>query len=973
MKVIPHKRTEAGFGFLQMLATVSIIAILGGIAALKMTSVKDSAEEQRLNTHVASLNSSVQLYLSNGGSLEGLTSAQAVLDKMKTMAANGKKLAGFRGNFVDPRLEAVSQTTEEAAQSGVLRVLWDETNKIFRIADSGEVGIKEFKIDPTATPDQLETEERETQFELAATSENEGAWVWDFEGETSADVTTTGTTVDGDGDLDIDPDATNFTKTQLAMPTVSPGPGSYDLDEYGTSGKPVVLSNPNPSDTSDIYVSVNGSYWSVVAEGGTVNVPPGGSLSTFAKVKDALLNQHYSSYVFSGLFEGTTTNLTQPSIVTSAGAFHPKDETTITVTITHGNDPAHGKAQYSIGGGNFVDYNGPFTLDLADHIDGAVVQAKTVATQWPKYYLESPIAARELPTNTYMLQSPEIASSSSKLHPFDSETVTVTLTDPNATEGSFSQLQFAIDGGEWTDYTAPVELDIDDYPNGVTLAAKAIPTIYVGAFLESDEVEETYEAETVELLAPQFVTSQPDFHPIDHATLTVTMTNPNPAGVSEMEYSLDGGTTWEEYTDPVALSLLDHLNGFDIIGRANPIVHPNNVLQSPLAEQSVGVEQATLLPPAIVSSAPVLNPQGYPTATITLTNPNNSGFSKVVYSLDNEQSWSDYGDPFQVAVSDYPEGVTIITKSEPTVIPEHILTSELASLNLPVPPKLDVPVFGRDAGGYVKSQFDAGIALSDDNGFASSGIKYRVNGGEWQDYDDAFVLTTWPATVEAYSQATSYLLNQDSDITTAVYERIYYTPNLAFSSEASGMPNFVHDFTGEAYAEFKDPVGGLDLHYILQNNYFEWGESSGFLGFENGSYLEYTGAAWEGVQAGELFRLGTLDYFNGSVFSGTGATDVTMELTITLSMPETQETFDIDLALENTINQGHNDDDDADYVRIGNLYSDFTTEIDGIQYGLNLAFGYNGNNGFSTVDEFHVHEAATATADLWGYFTSLDF
>ena len=209
---------------------------------------------------------------------------------------------------------------------------------------------------------------------------------------------------------------------------------------------------------------------------------------------------------------------------------------------------------------------------------------------------------------------------------------------------------------------------------------------------------------------------------------------------------------------------------------------------------------------------------------------------------------------------------------------------------------------------------------------------------------------------------------------TAVYERIYLTPNLAFGAEASGLPFFTHEFTGEAYGEFKDPIGEAGMVYVLDNNYFEWGESSGYLGFDNGSYLEYIGAAWADVQAGELFRLGTLDYFNGSTYSGTQATDVTLDLTIALSMPDTDQSFDIDIELENTTNSTNNtEDENADFVRISSLDTDFSTTIDGIQYQLNLAFGYAGEQGFTTVDEFFVHEGATTTADLWGYFTTDDF
>ncbi|MFT4639141.1 MAG: hypothetical protein ACI8T1_002465 [Verrucomicrobiales bacterium] len=410
------------------------------------------------------------------------------------------------------------------------------------------------------------------------------------------------------------------------------------------------------------------------------------------------------------------------------------------------------------------------------------------------------------------------------------------------------------------------------------------------------------EAVDVTLQAPSIALSRATFHPIDHLTVTVTLTNPNPASVSEVIYSVDDGTTWEPYSDAFDINLLDHLDGATVITHATLTAHPANVVSSADVSQTIGVDKANLVVPTIASSAPMLNPQGYPTTTITLTNPNNSAFSKIAYSLDNEETWVDYADPFDLSVTDYPEGVTILARSEPTALPDLIIVSGNALTTLPVPPKLDMVTFSREAGRYVKSQFESGISISNPNGSSDSTIKFRVDGGAWIDYTLPFVLTQWSATVEAYAVASDYAQFQDSDKTSPVYERIFLTPNLAFEMDASGLPNLVHEFTGEAYGSFKDPLGASNLTYTIDNNYFEWRVSTGYLGFDNGNWLDYTGASWDGVQAGELFRLGTLDYFNGSVWLDTTATDVTMELTIALSLPDTTETFDIHLDLESTQN-----------------------------------------------------------------------
>lgn len=956
--------------YIQMIAAVAVVGIFSGVAMMKMSNVSDSAEEQRLNVHVASLNSAVKLYVSSGGSLEDLTSAQAVVDKMKSLASNSDKIAGFGGTLIDPRLTAVQQTDQEAAD-GELRVVWNAAEKTFKLESSGAKGIKEFKIDPTATPSTIAAEERSSMFELAATDSTQGAWVWDYNTDTSASASPIVTTAGGDTGLDINPNGSNSSKNQLLQPSVDPLPSTFNLDQFGTAGMAVQITNPNSANVSELKYSIDGGSWETIADEDSVTVPPGGSLSVFAIVNAAGADDHFNSYVRSGRYEGTTTNLTVPSIQTSAPAFHPLDQPTIEVSATHSNDTEHSKVQVQIGTGGWVDYTSPILLDLADHIPGTDVYARVVAKRWPKYYVASPVVEKPLPTIQHTLDEPSLSAAPLQLHPIDSDVVTVTVTDPNP--AGISRIQYSLAGGDWVDYVAPFSLQIDDFSDGVDIETKAIPIIYPGALLESDDSTGTVVAVDVTLDEPTISLSAADFHPIDHQTVTATLTNPNPASVSALEYQINEGD-WQSYSAPVVFDLVDHLAGIDLNARSVATAHPANLLSSGAEAVNIGVEEATLVEPSIASSAPVLNPQGYPTATITLSSSNSAAFAKLVYSLDGEETWEDYTGAFVLSVSDYPEGVNIIARAEAIVIPELIHNSANEELELPVPPKLDAPTFARAAGEYVKSEFDQGIALTNPNSSESSTLMYRVNGGTWEEYTDSVVLASWPATIEAYAAASSYLSYQDSDYSEAEYERIYLTPALAFTAEASGLPFLTHEFTGEAFGEFKDPEGDSGMVYVLDNNYFEWGESTGYLGFDNGSYLEYSGAAWDSVQAGELFRLGTLDYFNGSTWSGTMATDVTLDLTIALSMPDTNQSFDIDIELENTTNSSNNtEDQNADYVRISSLDTNFSTTIDGIQYQLNLAFGYKGNQGFTTIDEFHVHEGASTTADLWGYFTTDDF
>ena len=140
-------------------------------------------------------------------------------------------------------------------------------------------------------------------------------------------------------------------------------------------------------------------------------------------------------------------------------------------------------------------------------------------------------------------------------------------------------------------------------------------------------------------------------------------------------------------------------------------------------------------------------------------------------------------------------------------------------------------------------------------------------------------------------------------------------------------------------------------------------------GFDVGSQLSFYAASFVDVDPQSWFRLGGLEFYNSTIWEGTEAVSVGLELTLDFSSPNIMETFNFEFSLENTLNLAENTaDQNADFVRITNPNSAFSTTLNGQQYELQLQFGYLGAHGFATVDQFHVHEDASATADVWGYF-----
>ncbi len=1010
------QKHDAGAGFIQLVAAVAVIGIIAAISLNKMTNLGERAEETRLKEHVQALNSSVKLYISSGGTIDQVASAQQVISKLKTQAANGKSIPGFRGNFIDYRLKPVEQTPEEAATDGELRVLWDGAAREFRIARNGSKGIKTFELDPSVTPETLEVEERSAFFELAANEDTEGSWVWDYDKDASVTDSSIVSVGLPSTAADIDPSASTQSKEQLLQPTVSPAPGEYPLSEYGEAGKTITISNPNniSGEVSETYVSVNGEIWEAVDDNATLQVPPGANVATFANVKEGYTTSYYNSYVRSAKFEGTKTTNTTPNISSSASSFNPVSQPSVTVVINHSNDPTHVKPQYQINDGSWEDYIAPVTLNIADHIEGVTVKTKAVGIEWPEYYEASSEAQLEISTSQHVLESPTLASSPSVLHPLDSPNIVFTAGNPNETLGDISKLQYSINGGDWLDYTGPATINIDDYSDGATIAAKSIPTALVGAFVDSEVASINIEAMDVNLQAPSIATSYAKFHPFGRKDITVTLTNPNSQDVSEMVYSLDGGNEWAAYGGSISLNWQNHLNGVTVSARATPTVHPNNLLSSQEATVVLEMESAQLVAPEIASSIPNVNDAGQIEALISITDSNPGGFSNLVYSLDSEATWEVYDGPFAITFPDYPSNQRVIAKCEPAKNPEVIQASSATNLDIdagrPTLPPPVVTFTGELATNHGHGNNYDGVDSSNPSGGDGGPNGEEDPSGMYDDeihqgfYKGAVTITIEPAQTFPEEAVIYYTLDgsepsaSSGTVYTGPIEMNYrgrrrsldshmvkaisistanpsvYLPSEIVTSSASMVdPTEVQTFDGGSSARFTDAITlSNNTKYDIEPNYFEWGRAD--QGYVE-SYLDYEGTTITDIAENTYFEIGTLTYHNGLIYQG-DVSNVTFNVDVSFGGLGLQQSFAFDFGLINTENSLYNTaDENADYVKLGNTADEFSITLDnGKLYELELQFGYLGSNGFTTVDQFHVHEGKGATATLFGKFVEdLDY
>ena len=175
---------------------------------------------------------------------------------------------------------------------------------------------------------------------------------------------------------------------------------------------------------------------------------------------------------------------------------------------------------------------------------------------------------------------------------------------------------------------------------------------------------------------------------------------------------------------------------------------------------------------------------------------------------------------------------------------------------------------------------------------------------------------------------------------------------------------------GTSSGIFVNPTGpsGMIVTGVGTNN-FTWGNGAPFS--SPPSSLSFAGNPFS-VNTDDTFSFGTLDYFNGTIAAGTQANAVDLNVTLTLTSPSgIIEDFIYNLGLINTTNTG-DPNASADIVNLPNSVPDSFFTVAGIDYTLEfLGFGEISGSGFiTTIDNFHVLEGRTASAQLFGRVTS---
>lgn len=167
----------AAFSLMELLIMIAIIGVISAISVSLLSDDAGSAKTAKLESDVATLNQMVALYIADGGNVAGLTSPQAVIDKMKRIRPQSDwqgHVGTATGRLVDVRLRAKLTTKPDG--DGNPRAAWNRKKQRFELTKGNGSAVSEFYLDETLADTDFGTETRARSAVTFNTS-NKG-WVW---------------------------------------------------------------------------------------------------------------------------------------------------------------------------------------------------------------------------------------------------------------------------------------------------------------------------------------------------------------------------------------------------------------------------------------------------------------------------------------------------------------------------------------------------------------------------------------------------------------------------------------------------------------------------------------------------------------------------------------------------------------------------------------------------------------------------
>ncbi|MEM7012254.1 MAG: cadherin-like domain-containing protein, partial [Verrucomicrobiota bacterium] len=195
---IPNSSADRGISLLQMIAVIAVLGMVAAMAVPTISRFKEGSERAKLESDIATLNHAVQVYVANGGNLDGVTSAAAVINKLKSVRNDGSVHAGMRNSMIDPRLQA-STAELTSLDDGDFYAQWNEQDLKFETGEyKGSTPVSAVRqLVPTAFDSETESNPVIVGFELNAslalqdfgTEErnltlalnSKDGWIWEYQ------------------------------------------------------------------------------------------------------------------------------------------------------------------------------------------------------------------------------------------------------------------------------------------------------------------------------------------------------------------------------------------------------------------------------------------------------------------------------------------------------------------------------------------------------------------------------------------------------------------------------------------------------------------------------------------------------------------------------------------------------------------------------------------------------------------------
>ena len=283
----------------------------------------------------------------------------------------------------------------------------------------------------------------------------------------------------------------------------------------------------------------------------------------------------------------------------------------------------------------------------------------------------------------------------------------------------------------------------------------------------------------------------------------------------------------------------------------------------------------------------------------------------------------------------------------------------------PTPPsQLPVPIITPGGGTFGYAGFPASVTLSPNGapGGTESQLRFQKNGGGWQPYLGVPIPVIPSDLIVAKNFTLDSTKKSDSSSKNARYYRL------------------VSGFTGSSTGTWGNATGGSGLLTEtangVDNSTFKHGNTKLDLG--NGEFLDagtenvlsFTRKPFDTIVPNTWFALGGLVMLNGTTFYDSEADGVTLSINLDISDPAKSGVVHVNLGLVSTENTSDRNAS-ADIVELRNPSTDFTVQVDGVTYRLELGWAtLDPGAGVPRGNQFLVYEGSSASAELRARFVS---